>query len=440
MKALKIGVLISSLVICTLSGVSCGRSEEKGKVKYLNFKPEVAGVWEEVAQLYTEKTGIEVEIVNSPSNSNDQTLQSEIAKREAPTLFQINGPVGFSNWKYYCEDLSNTDLYSWVIDKDMVIKGEDGGVYGIPYVVEGYGIIYNDAIMQKYFNLNNRATTYKSVDEINNYEKLKAVVEDMTAHKEELGIKGVFASTSFAAGEEWRWQTHLMNVPVYYEYKEKGVDDLEELEFSYGENYKNVFDLYLNNSVIDKEDVASKTVGDSMSEFARGECAMVQNGNWGWTQIASTEGNVISEEDCKFLPIYSGVEGEENQGICTGTESYICVNCDASEADKKASIEFLEWLFSSEEGKDYVQNKFEFITVFNTFSEDEAPKNPLAKEVVSYMNDESKYSVTWNFTTFPSQNFKDQLSNKLYSYIKGESEFSTVEEYVVYEWQLEKAQ
>src|SRR5690606_23257512 len=95
---------------------------------------------------------------------------------------------------------------------------KDDGVYGIPYVVEGYGIIYNDAIMQKYFALTDRATTVTSMDEVNNFETLKAVVEDMTAKKDELGIAGVFASTSLAAGEQWRWQTHLANFPLYYEF------------------------------------------------------------------------------------------------------------------------------------------------------------------------------------------------------------------------------
>ena len=101
------------------------------------------------------------------------------------------------------------------MDKSLAITGEDGGVYGIPYVVEGYGIIYNDAIMQKYFALDGAKAA--SMDEINNFAKLKEVVEDMQAKKDELGIEGVFASTSLTPGEDWRWQTHLANIPVYYE-------------------------------------------------------------------------------------------------------------------------------------------------------------------------------------------------------------------------------
>lgn len=431
-------ISVVCIALFTVGLCGCADKKETGEVRYLNFKPEVADVWEEIAKEYTAETGVPVQILNAPSNSNEQTLKAEIAKRNPPTLFQINGPVGYNTWKNYCRDLSDTQLYSWVVDKSMVIQGDDGGVYGIPYVVEGYGIIYNDAIMKKYFALSGKGTSFTSMDEVNNFDKLKSVVEDMTKHKGELGIEGVFASTSFSAGEDWRWQTHLMNLPVYYEYKDKGVNDLVDLEFTYGSQYQNIFDLYLNYSCTDKSQLATKTVNDSMEEFALGKCAMVQNGNWAWGQISSVEGNIVSEEDCKYMPIYIGVPGEESQGLCIGTECYMCVDNLASEADQKASIEFLEWLFSSEKGKEYVVNDLQFITVFNTFSAEETPSNPLARQVAEYVNDTSKSSVSWNFTTFPSQIFKDNLSENLYKYIKDEVTMEDIKSYVVSEWKAEK--
>lgn len=121
----------------------------------------------------------------------------------------------------------------------MAITDGDG-VYGIPYAVEGYGIIYNDAIMKKYFALPDKAVDISDTKEIKNFDTLKTVVEDMTKHKNDLGIQGVFGSTSFAPGEDWRWQTHLMNLPVYYEYKADGVDNLDAIEFKYNKNFKNI--------------------------------------------------------------------------------------------------------------------------------------------------------------------------------------------------------
>ena len=261
----------------------------------------------------------------------------------------------------------------------------------------------------------------------------------MQAKKDELGIEGVFASTSLTPGEDWRWQTHLANIPVYYEFKDKGITDTDNLEFTYSDNFKNIFDLYINNSCTAPGLLGSKSVDDSMAEFALGQAAMVQNGNWGWSQINGVDGNTVKAEDVKFLPIYTGVEGEENQGLCTGTENFFCINKEASAEDQAASIAFVEWLFSSETGKAAVTNDLGFIAPFNTFSDDEKPSDPLAQEVLRYMADSSKTSVAWNFTSFPSQQFKDDFGAALLEYASGSIDWDAVKTTVVERWAAEKA-
>ncbi|MDD3368862.1 MAG: ABC transporter substrate-binding protein [Lachnospiraceae bacterium] len=416
-------------------GSEAASSGEQGSVYYLNFKPEVAEVWESIAKQYTEETGVDVKIKTAASGQYEQTLKSEIAKKDAPTLFQINGPQGYANWKDYTMDLKDTDLYSMLLDPELAITDGEG-VYGIPYIEEGYGIIYNAEIMDKYFAMD--GAKVKSVDEINNFDTLKAVVEDMTAKKADLGIDGVFSSTSFAPGEDWRWQTHLLNLPIHYEYEAKGVTDEAEITFDYNENFKNIFDLYINNSVTEPAMVGSKSVDDSMAEFALGKSAMVQNGNWAWGQISAVEGNTVKEDKIKFMPIYTGMEGEETQGICIGTENYLCVNTEASDADKQASLDFMKWVFSSDEGKDIVTNQLGFITPFNTFSEEESPSDPLAKEVIRYMGDSKLTSVSWDFQTFPSQTFKDNLGAALLQYSTGSEDWTQVVEDTIADWKVEK--
>lgn len=411
-------------------------SADGGKVYYLNFKPEVDAQWQEIAAAYTAETGVEVKVVTAASGTYEEVLRSEIAGTDAPTLFQINGPVGYQNWKDYCLDLSSSDLYNALSDKGLAVTGADGGVYGVPYTVEAYGIIYNDAIMQAYFATEGAKAA--SVDEINTFAKLKEVVEDMTAKKDELGIEGVFASTSLLPGEDWRWQTHLANVPVYYEYKDNNVSDMAEIAFTYSDNFKNIWDLYINNSTCAPGLLGSKAVTDSMAEFALGQCAMVQNGNWAWGQISDVEGNTVKEEDVKFMPVYIGVAGEENQGLCTGTENFWCVNSQASEVDQKATLDFVNWMISSDAGKDYMVNSLGNAAPFSTFGDDEKPSDPLAKEMYRYMEG-GKNSVTWNFTTFPSQAFKDDFGAALLEYCNGNMTWDEVKELVVTRWAEEKA-
>lgn len=425
------------MVVSLLTG--CGNKEKKsenGSVYYLNFKPEVSSAWEELAQKYTEETGVKMKVVTAASGNYESTLKSEIAKSDAPTLFQINGPVGYRSWKDYCADLKDTKFYQELTDKELAITGEDGGVYGVPYTIEGYGIIYNNAIMKKYFSRNDAVV--KSVDEINSFTKLKEVVEDMQNKKDELGIKGVFGSTSLMPGEEWRWHTHLANIAVHKEYQDKNVTDLNEVEFTHQEKFKNVFDLYINNSVTAPKMLGSKGVNDSMAEFALGQVAMIQNGNWAWSQIAEVQGNVIKAEDVKFLPIYSGFDGEENQGLCIGTENYFAINKQASEASRKASIDFVNWLITSDTGKDYMTNKLGNIAPFRTFSDNEKPNDPLAKEILASMESGEK-SIPWIFTTFPSQTFKEQFGAALLEYAQGTADWNHVVDTVKNQWKAEKA-
>lgn len=438
-KKMVSALLCGILAVSMLTGCGNDTAERTGQVYYLNFKPEVDEVWQELAASYTEQTGVPVKVVTAASNTYEQTLRAEIGNgSNAPTLFQINGPIGYLNWQDYCANLSDTNLYSWLLDKSLAVTGADGGVYGIPYVVEGYGIIYNDAIMQQYFALDGAVVS--SMDEVNNFATLKAVVEDMTAKKDDLGIQGVFASTSFSTGEDWRWQTHLANIPVYYEYRDKGIVDTDDLDFTYSRNLMNIFDLYINNSCTARTLLTAKTVEDSMGEFARGEVAMVQNGNWGWSQIAGADGNVVTEENIKFLPIYTGIAGEEAQGLCVGTENFFSVNSQASAEDQAASIAFVEWLFSSDEGKEAVTNKLGFIAPFSTFDDDEKPVDPLAQEVLRYMSDSSKVSVSWIFTTFPSEQFKYDLGQDLAQYAAEKIDWNTVADNVVEKWASMKAE
>ncbi len=432
----RIRIIAAALFVCLFAG-GCSAGAEKLSIYYLNFKPEVATVWREIAQDYEAETGIEVKVLTVANGNYEQRLKAEMAKKDAPTLFHINGPIGYSNWKNFCLDLRDTELYTWQLDKGIAITSGDG-VYGIPYVVEGYGIIYNDAIMQKYFALSSKAVSFSSMEEVNNFDKLKAVVEDMTRHKDDLGIEGVFASTSFGSGEDWRWQTHLANVPVYFEFRDKNISDTDTLDFTYAENYKNIFDLYIGNSCTIPTALSKKSVSDSMEEFALEKAAMVQNGNWAWSQIASVEGNKVLEENVKYLPLYMGIDGEESQGLCIGTGNYLCVNSTSTKEEQQAAIDFIKWVYSSEKGKDYVTNKLSFISPFNTFTEDENPDNPLAREVLEDMNDPSTNAVNWIFSTFPSQKFKDDFGAMLFNYAKGECEWDAVVQSVKDAWAAQK--
>ena len=438
-RRLLLGGSAALAVAATLAACSNGSSSSSGSdngVYLLNFKPEAEEALKTIASAYKDKTGVEVKVVTAASGTYQQTLQTEVAKSNPPTIFNINGPVGLVTWKDYALDLSGTEFVKALTDSSMALTDEDGVVYGSPLGVEGYGLIYNAAILNKYFAMEGAKAT--SVDEIKGFAKLKEVVEDMQARKADLGIEGAFACTSLASGEDWRWQTHLANYPVFYEFRDKGVTDAKEIALTYSDNYKQIFDLYLNNSTVAPSAAAAKTVTDSMADFALGKCAFVQNGNWAWSQISEVEGNTVAEGDIHFMPIYIGVSGEEKSGIALGTENYLAVNSQVSETAQKASIDFLTWLLTGEGAKMLVDNSVVSVSPYPAFSE-LTPADPLGKETAQFLANKELYPINWVFQTFPSQEFKNQLGSHLAQYASGKEDWSAVKEYFVSTWKSEKS-
>ena len=310
---MKKALSIALIALISLSLFAGGSKEEGTEIYFLNFKPEIAEVYENDVKpaFEAENPGYVLKVVTAASNQYQSTLRSEIAKSEPPVIFQVNGPVGVQENIDNVAPMQDMDFYNLLADKSMALT-LDGDVVAVPYAVEGFGIIYNDAIMRAYFALPDKAVQISSAEEITDFETLKAVVEDMTAHKEELGIQGVFASTSFAPGSEWRWTTHLINPALQAEFGDRAAAfDAKTFGFEYSQNFRNIFDLYLDNSVTAKGLVASKADADSMAEFALGQCAMVQNGNWAAAQILGQAGVKVAEDDIKFLPLYMGLDGEE---------------------------------------------------------------------------------------------------------------------------------
>lgn len=435
-RTVKSAVAMAAIAAMSLGTLAaCGNStssgdDSKGKVYYLNFKPEAADQWTALAKEYTKETGVEVKVQTAASGTYEQTLKSEIAKTEAPTLFQVNGPVGYQNWKRYTADMSNTEVYKELQNQDVALKDGDK-VVGVPYVMETYGIIYNKDILNKYFALDGAKA--KSIDEIDNFDTLKAVADDMQARKDELGIQGAFTSAGFDSSSDWRFKTHLANVPLYYEFKDDNVTEQPAtIKGTYLPNFKKIFDLYITDSTTDRTQLSAKTGDDANSEFALGEAAFYQNGTWAWTDLQKAG---MKAESVGMMPIYIGAKGEEKQGLATGSENYWCINDKASDADKKATEDFLTWVISSDTGKKALSQDMGFTTPFKTF-DDVTSDNPLTEAAVEDQKS-GKTQVSWNFTMMPSEEWKNQLGNAMLEYTQGTGDWNAVKTAFVDGWASE---
>ncbi len=412
----------------TTKAASGSTASSAGKVYYLNFKPEQADQWVALAKKYTEETGVQVNVQTAASGTYEQTLKSEMAKSEAPTLFQVNGPVGLANWKDYCLDLKDTDVYKDLQSDDYALKDTDGSIKGIAYVIETYGIIYNKGLLGKYCQLD--GAKIKDASEITSFDKLKEVADDIQAKKDALGVEGAFTSAGFDSSSDWRFKTHLANLPIYYEYKAENETSTAAIKGTYLDNFKKVFDMYITDATCEPTLLSGKTGDDAASEFALGEAVFYQNGTWAYNDI---KGNEVADDDLGMLPIFFGVD-DAKQGLCTGSENYWCINSKASADDIQATKDFLKWVVESDEGRKSLSTDMGFVTPFKTFS-DYLPANPLVKAANEYNKD--KTPVSWNFTTMPSEQWKNDLGSAMLEYAQGTGEWDAVKTAFVDGWAAE---
>lgn len=428
----KILALIIMILMILPTLCACGKKDTPS-VYYLNFKPEQDSQWKALASAYTNETGIPVTVVTAAANTYEQTLTSEMDKKDAPTLFQVNGPVGLANWRDYCYDLTGSKLVGEVTSDDFLLK-DDGDVCGVAYAIETYGIIYNRRLLNDYFMSD--FSTVKSEAEINNFNALKTVAEEIQANKEALGVDGAFTSSGMDSSSDWRFKTHLANMPIYYEYRDRGIGETDAIKGTYLDNYKAIWDLYINNSTVSPTTLAGKTGTDAETEFKTGRAVFYQNGTWAYGAVKKDE-NGIGLEDSEFgmLPIYIGVSGEENLGLCTGSENYWCVNAKSSEEDINATLDFLYWVVTSERGTDSLAGEMGFVTPFKKARAADNPLVVIAGDYIARGTD----SVSWNFLSIPSENWKNGVATALTQYAAGSGSWESVKSAFVDGWKTEYA-
>ena len=329
-KALSL-LLIAILCVGLFAGCTGG---EKGRVYWLNFKPESDEVLQEVAKMYTEETGVEVKVLTAASGTYNQTLLAEMDKAEAPTLFVIGNQNAVKEWKDYALNLKDSAIAKELNTDAYNMYDADGNLVSIGYCYECYGIIVNPTLIEK--------AGYK-MDDLKNFEGLKKVAEDIHKRAKELGFDA-FSASDMDDSSSWRFTGHMANLEYYYESRDAGgwKECPAEIKGTYMENFKNLYDLCINNSMTPAKELA--TGGhDAQNQFKTGKAAFYVNGSWEYSAVAEAVPNAT------MIPYYAGVKGEEKAGLNCGTENYWAINSKVSEADQKATMDFMVWCVTNEE-------------------------------------------------------------------------------------------
>ena len=377
---------------------SSDKSSAKGSVYWLNFKPEADEALQDIAKTYEKEKGVKVKVVTAASGNYNSTLTSEMGKSAAPTLFVVGNQAAVKTWDDYCIDLKDTDVYKELSTDAFNLTDADGKVCSIGYCYESYGIIVNKKLLKE--------AGYEVTD-IKDFASLKSVAEDIHKRADKLGFDA-FTSSGMDDSSSWRFTGHLANMPLFYEGRDEGWTEApSEIKGTYLDNYKNVWDLYINNSKYDKNSLATGGY-DAEAEFKNGEAVFFQNGTWEYDKLKKS----ISDDDMQMIPIYCGVEGEEKAGLCSGTENCWAVNAKASEKDQKATLDFMNWCVTSDDGVKAMCKDMGFTIPFKKNMKSD---NVLVNEANKYTED-GKTPVSWNFSTMPSEEWKNGVGSALTSY------------------------
>ena len=340
---------------------------------------------------YTEKTGVEVKVVTAASGQYDTMLTSELDKSAPPTMFQVGNQGAVNSYGDFCYPLDNTDVMKEMTTQDFNLKNANGETVSIGYCYEAYGIIVNKALLKQ--------AGYEITD-ITNFESLKKVADDIHARANELGFDA-FSSAGLEGSSSWRFSGHLANMPLFYEFRDDNVTSQPAtIKGTYLDNFKNVWDLYMNNATCAPAELAAKTGDESRAEFANGQAVFFQNGTWEYANLTDASAMGFSMDPAKLamIPIYCGVEGEEKAGLNCGTENCWAVNAKASAEDIQATLDFMYWLVTDAEVSRMLVDEFAVM-----------PYKQAAESTCGFLADANAYTAEGNYVMPWVTNFQPNV-------------------------------
>lgn len=426
---------MTGIMTCmTLAG--CG-SQNSAKHDYdlyiFNGKTENAKAMEALCKEYEAEKGVKVKVFSLGTTELMQTLRAEMNSSEKPSLFSCNADT-LTEWKDggFVQDLNKIEQDGFKeliasVPESMRLSGEGGESYGIPYNIEGYGLIADKQMLMDLFGLTDteafvtdyKAATYeefqglvKAVDAfIKNGSadsvSLNGTAYPLAASKTERTEKlnGVF---SVAGAEKWTYGNHFSNYPLNTVFKSFGdvkkatEEQLEELREPIQKSVKDIEFItnYLagpTGALTRSPEFINSTIAgydQAVQTFAEGKALFIKQGNWIYSTVEKVAPEVA--QNLTMLPMKVSFTQEDikvkdltiekfNASIPEFVPSYYNINAKVSEEEQKAAAAFLVWLNTSERGKKAIAEDFAFVP-FNA-TKDTVIENPLGKDLVTYMND-----------------------------------------------------
>lgn len=401
---------------------------EKAEVDIFQFKVEIAKELENAAAAYmAENPNVKINIQTVGGGDDyGAALKAKFQSGSEPDIYNVGGPQDVEDWMGKLEDLSDEPWVDQALEGILSGATVDGKVYALPFNIEGYGFVYNKAIF---------ADAGIDAAAINDFASLEEAV--MTLDKKikagdlEEKYPLLEAVFDYPAKETWVTGLHASNAAISQELT-SSLDAFaaKEFEFKYADAYKALIDIQADYSPSSakKGNLNAVDYATQVDEgIAIERVAIIQQGNWVYGGVNAIDENVAA--NLGFLPF--PVKGVKEDSIPVGVPMHWAVNSNSSDAERTAAKDFLNWLYTSDQGKDYVVNKFFFIPPLKGYEGFE-PKDPLGQDITRFANEGR--TMPWVFMGYPTGWGMEVLGTEIQKYLAGDVTWDELVETSVAKW------
>ncbi len=388
--------------------------QETVEVDIFQFKVEIAKELEAAAREYEEanpNVKINIQTVGG-GDDYGAALRAKFQSGSEPDIYNVGGPQDIKDWMNKSEDLTDQPWVDLALDGILSGATVDGKVYALPFNIEGYGFVYNKAILADAGIDASKIVDFASLEEA--VRTLDKKIKTGELKKKYPLLEAVF---EYAAKETWVTGLHTSNTALSQEF-DSSLDAFgaDKAEFKYGDGLKAIIDLQADYSS-NADSKGKLNAVDYATQVDEGialeRVAIIQQGNWIFGGVNDIDEKVAKNLDILPMPI----KGAKEDSIPVGVPMHWAVNKDSSDPDKEAAKDFLNWLYTSDTGKDYIVNKFLFIPPLKGYDGLE-PKDALGIAVKRYAQ-EGK-TMPWVFMGYPTGWGMEVLGTDIQKYLAGE--------------------
>ncbi len=347
------------------------------KIVLLNTKAEIQVALEEMSEVFEERSGVHIEVMPVTDGESPYTkVVSLYNSGNPPTLSILDTTDVIALAKEKAEELSGE---AWTAESEEYLTKVDGAVYSFPLCIEGRGLIYNKAVIENALKEEFDPSAIKTQD-------------DFAALLDRLVQAGIEKPISMAK-EDWSLGAHqLQYIYEVYDGTTEGTQkviegiksgEIQLDEYQRMDEFLNMFDILKKYNVARKDPLGADY--DEMAiDLADGRTAFWFNGNWAWPNLS--EAGALDDDEYGFLPYFLNNDENDfaNQMIQGSPSKQIMMDGRmASDAQKAAAKEFLNWIVYSEVGQQMLVKKCNLIPPFKNNPYE--PGDPLSRDIYKHV-------------------------------------------------------